>query len=129
MPLTTLDAITLFVADPHASREFYERVFGARLLIEDENSAAFAFEGAVINLLARSAAPELVEPAPVAATGAGNTFVITLAVDDVDATCAELTANGVTLLNGPQDRPWGIRTASFQDPDGHIWEVATKIGG
>ena len=72
MPLTTLDAITLFVADAHASREFYERVFGARLLIEDENSAAFAFEGAVINLLARSAAPELVEPAPVAATGAGT---------------------------------------------------------
>ena len=55
--------------------------------------------------------------------------MITLAVDDVDATCAELTAKGVTLLNGPQDRPWGIRTASFQDPDGHIWEVAAKIGG
>jgi lactoylglutathione lyase len=22
------------------------------------------------------------------------------------------------------DRPWGIRTASFRDPGGHIWEVA-----
>jgi uncharacterized glyoxalase superfamily protein PhnB len=22
------------------------------------------------------------------------------------------------------DRPWGIRTASFRDPGGHIWEIA-----
>jgi len=38
--------------------------------------------------------------------------------------CAELAARGVTLLNGPIDRPWGVRTASFQDPGGHIWEIA-----
>jgi lactoylglutathione lyase len=37
---------------------------------------------------------------------------------------AELTARGVELLNGPIDRPWGIRTASFIDPGGHIWEIA-----
>ncbi|MDQ3782600.1 MAG: VOC family protein, partial [Actinomycetota bacterium] len=28
------------------------------------------------------------------------------------------------LLNGPVDRPWGVRTASFRDPAGHIWEIA-----
>jgi uncharacterized glyoxalase superfamily protein PhnB len=38
--------------------------------------------------------------------------------------CAQLTARGVTLLNGPMDRPWGVRTASFSDPGGHIWEIA-----
>jgi uncharacterized glyoxalase superfamily protein PhnB len=48
----------------------------------------------------------------------------TLSVDDVDAMCAELASRGVTLLNGPLDRPWGIRTASFMDPGGHIWEIA-----
>jgi uncharacterized glyoxalase superfamily protein PhnB len=51
-------------------------------------------------------------------------MVFTLQVDDVDAKCAELAARGVTLLNGPMDRPWGIRTASFADPAGHIWEIA-----
>ena len=49
---------------------------------------------------------------------------LTLPVDDVDAMCKELAARGVTLLNGPVDRPWGIRTASFRDPGGHIWEIA-----
>ncbi|MEV6805296.1 hypothetical protein [Streptomyces sp. NPDC051129] len=27
-------------------------------------------------------------------------------------------------LIGPMNRPWGIRTASFKDPGGRIWEVA-----
>lgn len=49
---------------------------------------------------------------------------LTLTVDDVDALCKVLADRGVTLLNGPMDRPWGIRTASFRDPGGHIWEIA-----
>ena len=28
---------------------------------------------------------------------------------------------------GPMDREWGMRTASFTDPDGHIWEVAQEL--
>jgi catechol 2,3-dioxygenase-like lactoylglutathione lyase family enzyme len=35
-----------------------------------------------------------------------------------------LPARGVELLNGPIDRLWGIRTASFHDPAGHLWEIA-----
>ena len=56
--------------------------------------------------------------------GAGSRMQFTLEVADVDATTAQLTARGANLLNGPVDRPWGIRTASFQDPAGHIWEIA-----
>ena len=35
-------------------------------------------------------------------------------------------SRGVELLNGPMDRPWGIRTAAFADPAGHIWEIAQE---
>jgi uncharacterized glyoxalase superfamily protein PhnB len=49
--------------------------------------------------------------------------VLTVEVDDVDAKCVELQELGVSLLNGPMDRPWGVRTASFRDPAGHIWEI------
>jgi len=55
---------------------------------------------------------------------AGSRFQFTISVDDVDAMCDELRRRGVELLNGPMDRPWGIRTASFRDPAGHIWEIA-----
>ena len=50
--------------------------------------------------------------------------MLTITVDDVDAVCLELADKGIDLLNGPMDRPWGIRTASFIDPDGYIWEIA-----
>jgi uncharacterized glyoxalase superfamily protein PhnB len=50
--------------------------------------------------------------------------VFTFTVDDVDAMCGELIGRGVQLLNGPMNRPWGIRTASFLDPNGYIWEIA-----
>jgi catechol 2,3-dioxygenase-like lactoylglutathione lyase family enzyme len=60
----------------------------------------------------------------VATADDGSRFQFTIRVDDVDEACAELATRGVTLLNGPMDRPWGIRTASFTDPDGHIWEIA-----
>jgi uncharacterized glyoxalase superfamily protein PhnB len=54
----------------------------------------------------------------------GSRFVFTIRVDDVDAMSAELVGRGAELLNGPMDRPWGIRTASFMDPAGYIWEIA-----
>ena len=81
----------------------------------------------LVNLLRREEAPELVEPAAVAAAGSGPGVLLTLSVEDVDAAVAELAARGIELLNGPLDRPWGIRTACFADPDGHAWELAGPL--
>ena len=121
---TNIAAITLFVEDLDAGKQFYRTAFGLRLVYEDANSAVFKIGATLINLLKTSAADELVKPATVALREAGSRHVFTIEVDDVDARCAELSARGVKLLNGPMDRPWGIRTASFSDPAGHIWEIA-----
>jgi catechol 2,3-dioxygenase-like lactoylglutathione lyase family enzyme len=118
-------AITMFVEDLDAAKEFYQRAFGLPVAFQDDSSAVFEFGGTLVNLLRASAAPELIEPAAVAPPDAGARSVLTLRVADVDRTCAELSARGVQLLNGPMDRPWGIRTASFCDPAGHVWEIAT----
>ncbi len=117
-------AITLFVEDLQTTKQFYLRAFGLPVDYEDDNSAVFKFGNTLINVLKISAAGELIEPAKVASREAGHRFVFTIHVDDVDAMCAELTARGVELLNGPMDRPWGVRTASFIDPGGYIWEIA-----
>ena len=119
-----ISAITLFVEDLGAARRFYLDVFGLPLKFEDADSAVFDFGNVLVNLLSTSAAPELIEPAQVAPRAAGSRLQLTISVDDVDATCAELARRGVALLNGPLDRPWGVRTASFADPGGHIWEIA-----
>jgi lactoylglutathione lyase len=119
-----IGAITLFVEDLAAAKEFYLRVFGLPVVFEDQDSAVFKFGGTLVNLLATSAAPELIAPAGVAPRDAGARAQFTLQVEDVDAVCAQLVARGVELLNGPMDREWGVRTASFRDPAGHIWEIA-----
>jgi catechol 2,3-dioxygenase-like lactoylglutathione lyase family enzyme len=121
---TGIFAVTLFVEDLQAAKQFYLRVFGLPVDYEDNNSAVFKFGNTLINLLKASAARELIAPATVASREAGSRFVFTIKVEDVDAMCAELTAHGVELLNGPMDRPWGVRTASFIDPGGYIWEIA-----
>jgi lactoylglutathione lyase len=117
-------AITLFMDDLEAAKRFYENAFGLPVVYEDENSAVFGFGETLINLLRSSEAPSLVAPASVAPADSGVRFQFTLEVEDVDATCDDLKSRGVELLNGPMDRPWGIRTASFRDPGGHIWEIA-----
>jgi len=122
-----IGAITLFVEDLEAAKRFYREVFGLPVAFEDDNSAVFDFGNTIINLLKATAAPELIAPAAVAPREAGSRLQLTIRVDDVDATCAELASRGVELLNGPLDRPWGVRTASFSDPGGHIWEVAQEI--
>jgi catechol 2,3-dioxygenase-like lactoylglutathione lyase family enzyme len=119
-----ISAITLFVEDLAATKAFYQEVFGLPVHFEDDASAVFAFGNTLINLLKISEADGLIAPAAVAPVEAGARMQFTIDVDDVDATCTELTARGVELLNGPIDRPWGIRTASFRDPAGHIWEIA-----
>ncbi len=117
-------AITLFCENLEETKAFYQRVFGLPVDYEDSNSAVFKFGDTLINLLKITEADELIKPAKVANRADGTRYMFTIHVDDVDALCTELLSRGVELLNGPMDRPWGIRTASFMDPAGHIWEIA-----
>ena len=119
-----IDAITLFAEDLEQMKEFYKSVFGLPVHFEDPDSAVFQFGGTFVNVLKISEADELIRPAKVADRESGARYVFTIGVEDVDAMCAELVSHGVELLNGPMDRPWGIRTASFMAPAGHIWEIA-----
>lgn len=122
-----VDVITLFVEDLQLTKPFYQDVFGLTTVYEDENSAVFDFGNMCVNLLKVSEAPGLIGPAAVAGRETGSRFQFTIRVDDVDTVCEELTRRGIPLLNGPMNRPWGIRTASFTDPAGHIWEIAHDL--
>jgi catechol 2,3-dioxygenase-like lactoylglutathione lyase family enzyme len=79
-----------------------------------------------VNLLQRGeAVEELLGPVP--AANGGASFELTIWVEDADAVCADLVGRGVSIATGPLDRPWGMRTAAFLDPDGYVWEVAAKL--
>ncbi|SEM79272.1 Uncharacterized conserved protein PhnB, glyoxalase superfamily [Paenibacillus sp. cl141a] len=122
-----VDVITLFVEGLHNVKVFYQEVFGFSAVYEDDVSAVFNFGNMSINLLNISEAHGLIYPGTVASRESGSRFQFTIRLDDVDTVCSELKTRGVTLLNGPMDRPWGVRTAAFIDPAGHVWEIAQQI--
>lgn len=74
----------------------------------------------MINPLLSSEAPELVTPRPIASANSAPSGLLTVKVVDVAAVRQELPSHGIQLLNGSVDRPWGRRTATFQDPDGTV---------
>jgi catechol 2,3-dioxygenase-like lactoylglutathione lyase family enzyme len=125
--LRTVTAITLFAEDLATTRAFYERVFEASPVFQDDNSAVFDLGNTLVNLLDATEASDLIAPMAVGAAGTGSRVQLTLSVEDADATVRDLVGRGVELLNGPLDRPWGVRTAAFADPAGHVWEIAQQL--
>lgn len=132
-----IDVITLAVADLERAHDFYRHglglesrgVIGTEFVGDDVNPAgAIAlFElqnGLLLSLYPRS---ELAKDAkiPLGPPKAGE-FSIGHAVTseaEVDALLARAQASGATLTDQPHDRPWGIYSGYFRDPDGHLWEV------
>ncbi|MDQ1396601.1 MAG: lactoylglutathione lyase [Acidimicrobiaceae bacterium] len=125
--LNGVGAITLFVEYLPRSKAFYQDDLGLPIVFEDDDSTVFDLGNTIINLLNVPAARDLIAPGTVAGPESGSRVQLTVWVDDADAACEELVGRGVTLLNGPMNRSWGQRTASFTDPAGHLWEIAQTL--
>ena len=118
-------AINLLVADLERSKTFYREVFGMLPLDEEADSALFRFQDTFVMLRhdpAHQASPD--EALRLARRGVGQFAIV---VDDVAAVGAELEDRGVTLISGPADRDWGMRTLTFADPGGYTWEIAQDL--
>ena len=119
-------AINLIVGDLERSKTFYREVFGLAPLDEEEDLAIFRFKDTFVALrhdpAHQSAPPD--EQLRLAQKGAGQFAIV---VEDVDAVGAELEAHGVTVISGPADRDWGMRTLTFADPGGYIWGIAQDL--
>jgi hypothetical protein len=44
--------------------------------------------------------------------------------EEVDQVIALARKAGARITNPPAERAWGGYSAHFQDPDGHLWEIA-----
>jgi lactoylglutathione lyase len=121
-------AITLFVEDVPASKAFYQNAFDLTPFEDGETNAGFRLKDLYFFLTRSSSATDMIAPLTAGAAGNGPRQVFAIIVDDVDAVAAELKGKGVALVNGPEDRSWGMRTLNFADPDGYIWEIAQEVG-
>lgn len=127
----TLGWVIVYVDDPPAAAEFYERTFGMRVefsvpsgeyaqLDTGSTKLAFAayslgehnFEGGV-----RRAGVD----------GQPANVELTLVHEDVDGAFAHALEAGCTALAAPQDKPQGQRVAYVRDPFGTLVELATPL--
>jgi lactoylglutathione lyase len=126
--LKRVDVAVLFVADIERTKAFYREKFDLRAAEDDEDGAYFQLEGASLMLLSKPGAQDLLSNDAVAVDSSlGASSQLVAFVDDVDAAYSDLAARGVEFVREPTDREWGLRTAHFKDPDGHIWELAQPL--
>lgn len=132
-----ISVITLGVDDLHKALSFYRDGLGfpTRGIVADQfkgdaKQAAGAIvmfelsDGMMLTLYPRS---ELAKDAQVK-PGARSATEFSLgqivgSKKEVDALLAAAAAAGARIVDKAHDRPWGIYSGYFQDPDGHLWEV------
>ena len=121
----------LCVADARAAIEWYVDVLGAEVVyapIEMPDGRIGHVELAVDG--ARWMMADEFEEAGVAApdVGRGSAVSLHLAVADVDAVAARVTAAGTSMDRGPEDSEPAGRVAVFRDPFGHRWFLNQPSG-
>ena len=119
-------AINLIVGDLDRSKTFYREVFGLPPLDEEEDFALFRLKDTFV-ALRQDPAHQASPPGEILGLAQKGVGQFAIFVDDVDAVAAELKDHGVTLISGPADRDWGMRTITFADPGGYTWGIAQDL--
>ena len=122
-----LGIVTLGVEDLGRARAFYEAL-GWRVASEDlaESIVCFTLNGVGIALYPRA---RLVEDIGLPRIDGRATGAMTLAHNvrtraEVATVLDEAERGGGTNVKPAQDVFWGGHSGYFEDPDGHLWEVA-----
>ena len=130
---TRLQHVGLIVRDLDRSRRFYAGALGLEEVPRPSNfrfdGAWFRFGGTEIHLLAEAHTTGGAGQGDAGAGVAqGLTQHLAFEVDDLDAACARLAANGVALEGGPMPRGDGVTQVFFRDPDGYVLELFQRTG-
>lgn len=121
----TLTLVTLASNDLQRSLAFYRDGLGWTPHFVNDDVAFFQMNGIVFSLLSKSV---LEEDFGGKVQMGGKSIGLAHNVpsrDEVDATLAKISnVNGGAVIFQPIERVWGGYSGYFEDPDGHLWEVA-----
>jgi PhnB protein len=119
----------LITSDGAAAIEFYKKAFDVVEMGRWNNDdgtvhvAELSFQGAIFHIREESARQSNLSPL----TAGGNTVIVGIFVNDVDAITDRAVAAGAILLNPATDYDYRYRQASVKDPFGHHWLIEKKI--
>ena len=121
-----ISIITLGVEDLVRAKKFYEQGMGLTPRPESQEEITFYdMNGTWLSLYPKA---KLAEDVTVSGEGRGFSGV-TIAHNEpskegVDKVIEEARKAGAKIVKEPQEVFWGGYSGYFEDPDGHLWEVA-----
>jgi PhnB protein len=119
----------LCVDGASAAIEFYGKVFGAkermRMPAPDGRIGHAELEIGDSLVMLSDEYPEMRHRGP--KTIGGTPVTISVYVKDVDDAFERAVSSGATSVQEVEDRFYGDRTGTFEDPFGHRWSIATHV--
>ena len=119
----------LIVDGAERAIDLYKKVFGAsermRMPAPDGKIGHAELELGDSLIMLADEAPDMDIRGP--GSIGGSPVIVSVYVDDVDATFARAVSEGAKPLREPENQFYGDRTASFEDPFGHHWSVASHV--
>ena len=121
---SSIEHVALFADDLEASRDFFMRVFGMRVVLDNSKAPVRGYflaneSGSVLEVIER----------PKGETNANQRFVchVAFAVDDVAAAQKAIEAEGLvfetdTVVDTPE-----FQTAYFRDPEGNRLQILKRL--
>ncbi len=125
--------VVSYVADIHASLDFYERAFGLRRrYVEPEGHYAEVETGTTVLAFVSTARaaehlPVRFRPSSRESDPAG--IELSLITDDVDAAYSRALEHGAIPVAAPVAKPWGQKLGYVRDADGVIVGLMSEPAG
>ena len=119
----------LIVDGASAAIDFYTSVLGAtermRMSAPDDRVGHAELEIGDSVIMLADESPEMDARSP--RTVGGTPVSLHVYVEDADSTFERAIGAGATALQQVEDKFYGDRSGSFEDPFGHRWHVATHV--
>jgi len=108
--------IAFFTNDIKKMTDYYHRLLGKAPDVADEDIAIFTIGGVSLLIHTNYTTSE---------GGLSSENHFAFSAKDLDAACAQLLEQGLSLEVAPRDFDWG-RSAYLRDPDGQLIELSQK---
>lgn len=118
----------LYVQDVPKTLEFYENAFGfkTKFLHEAGDYGELDTGATTLSFSSLKLMKELGKN-PKTADPAAPIFEIAFETDEVKKWLDQSIKSGATLVQDPQDKPWGQTTSYVSDPNGFLIEICSPI--
>jgi len=127
----------LYIAGAASAVEFYQRVFGASVLMREQEpsgivSHAMLKMGDTTVMLSDPTSADVKENdthglSRTPHSYGGSPVHLYIYVADVDEVVKRAIGAGAKVIDQVEDRDWGDRCGGIEDPYGHVWWVGTPI--